>query len=268
MTSNLEKYRKDLDSLISMGDRLFCAMKYDCHPEDFVKLVKKTVKEKPDKFLKDLPSFDSEYQSWYSESLIIIKVLLPDRVIDFVRFYEKPKTRKEITHENYVILDYLDGITVKDYSGNIEVKKSSAIRKFDQQLNILKSVQRRFESSLFDIEQVVQADLLDSELDAAKELNKKGFSRGAGAIVGVVLEKHLSQVCKNHNITVRKKHPAINDYNELLKQAEIIQIKDWRFIQRLADLRNLCDHNKDAEPTREDVEELINGAAKISKTIY
>ena len=258
MTSNLEKYRKDLNHLISMGNNLCNAMKYDCDPEGFSELAKKQFKEKSDQFLKDLPSFNSEYQSWYSESLAIIKVLLPDRVVDFTRFYERPKTRKIITYESYVIADYLDCL----------IDMSSAIPKFMQQLNILKSVKRRFESSLFDIEQVVQADLLDSELDAAKELNKKGFSRGAGAIVGVVLEKHLSQVCKNHNITVRKKHPAINDYNELLKQAEIIQIKDWRFIQRLADLRNLCDHNKDAEPTREEVEELINGAAKISKTIY
>ena len=193
--------------------------------------------------------------------------MLPDRVVDFTQFYERPKARKEITYESYVIADYLDNLIVSRY-GKAEVDRSSAILKFNQQLNILKSVQRRFESSLFDIQQIVQADLLDSELDAAKELNKKGFSRGAGAIVGVVLEKHLSQVCKNHNIKVRKKHPAINDYNELLKQSEIIQIQDWRFIQRLADLRNLCDHNKDAEPTREDVEELINGAAKISKTIY
>ena len=267
MTSNLEKYRKDLDRLISMGNNLYNAMRYNCDPEGFSKLVKKQFKEEPDQFLKNLPSFNSEYQSWYSESLAIIKVLLPDRVVDFTRFYERPKARKVITYESYVIADYLDNLIIS-IAGRIQADISFAIRKFQQQLYILKSAKKRFESSLFDIEQVVQADLLDSELDAAKELNKKGFSRGAGAIVGVVLEKHLFQVCKNHNITVRKRHPAINDYNELLKQAEIIQIQDWRFIQRLADLRNLCDHNKDAEPTKKEVEELINGAAKISKTIY
>ena len=76
MTSNLEKYRKDLDSLISMGNRLFDAMKYNCYPEDFVKLVKKELKKKSDQFLKDLPSFNSEYQSWYSESLVIIKSIV------------------------------------------------------------------------------------------------------------------------------------------------------------------------------------------------
>lgn len=38
---------------------------------------------------------------------------------------------------------------------------------FRQQQAILNAVKQRFESSLFDIKQLVQADLFDSELDAA-----------------------------------------------------------------------------------------------------
>ena len=45
---------------------------------------------------------------------------------------------------------------------------------------------------MFDIRQLVQADLFDSELDAADELGKKKFTRAAGALAGVVLERHLS----------------------------------------------------------------------------
>jgi len=115
---------------------------------------------------------------------------------------------------------------------------------FENQLGIVKAAKRRFESSLFDIKQLVQADLFDSELDAARELNKKGFTRGAGAVAGVVLEGHLSRVCENHKIKVTKKKPTINDYNQLLKDNDVIEMKDWRFIQLLADLRNLCDHDK------------------------
>lgn len=53
-----------------------------------------------------------------------------------------------------------------------------------------------------------------------------------------------------------------------MKDNSSIEIKDWRFIQHLGDLRNLCDHNKKKEPTKEDIEELIDGVEKISKTIY
>ena len=64
---------------------------------------------------------------------------------------------------------------------------------------------------------------------------KKGFLRGAGVIAGVILEKHLSLVCINHEITIRKKYPTISDFNDLLKKNSAIDVPNWRFIQRLGD---------------------------------
>ena len=121
---------------------------------------------------------------------------------------------------------------------------------------------------MFDIRQLVQADLFDSELDAAKELLKSGFIRAAGAITGVVIEKHLSQVCNNHNITFRKKNLTINDYNQELKNNEIIDMTEWRRIQFLGDIRNLCDHNKKEEPTKEQVSDLIKGTDRLIKNLF
>jgi hypothetical protein len=42
----------------------------------------------------------------------------------------------------------------------------------------------------------------------------------------------------------------------------------WRFIQHLADITNLCDHNKEREPTEEEVQELIEGVSKVVKTTF
>lgn len=140
--------------------------------------------------------------------------------------------------------------------------------RFKTQLGILKAVENRFESSLFDIKQLVQADLFDSELDTSRELAKHGFLRAAGAVAGVVLEKHLEQVVTNHSIATKKQHPTISDLNDLLKNAGVLDVPTWRGIQRLGDLRNLCDHNKRKEPTPDDVTELIDGVAKVSKTLF
>jgi hypothetical protein len=140
--------------------------------------------------------------------------------------------------------------------------------KFTTQLEILKSVKVKFESSLFDIKQLLQADLFDSEIDSSKELLKNGYLRASGVIAGVVLEAHLSQVCNNHNIIINKRNPTINDFNEILKQNNIIDTPNWRFIQRLGDLRNLCSHKRGREPLKEEVEELINRVDKITKTLY
>jgi len=42
----------------------------------------------------------------------------------------------------------------------------------------------------------------------------------------------------------------------------------WRFIQHLADIRNLCDHSKADEPTAEQVDDLVKGVGKIIKTLF
>lgn len=45
------------------------------------------------------------------------------------------------------------------------VSSKAAINLLEQQIAIVEAIKRRFESSLFDIKQLVQADLFDSELD-------------------------------------------------------------------------------------------------------
>jgi hypothetical protein len=80
------------------------------------------------------------------------------------------------------IVDYLQGLKVTDGLEKKIVGPDAAIPQFRQQLAIVKSLERRFESSLFDVHQMVQADLFDSDLDAAEELAKNGFTRAAGAM--------------------------------------------------------------------------------------
>jgi hypothetical protein len=82
-----------------------------------------------------------------------------------------------------------------------------------------------------------------------------------------VAEKHLEEVCHNHNVAV-KKNPTMSTLNDALKDKDVIDVPEWRFIQRLGDLRNLCDHNRKREPTEEEVLELIDGVDKIMKTVF
>lgn len=272
MISNIEKYKKDLKKLIEDGDQLLNAMHFSFTKDQFEDLLTKEMKDKSkiSEFINRLPNFHTDYQIWYSEALILVKQLLPDRFSDFVKQYEKPTVkRKDITYENYVIEDALQGLYItKGWEKEKVVGADAAIPRFQQQLNIIKSVKTRFESSLFDIKLLVQADLFDSELDAARELLKNKFGRPAGAMAGVVLEKHLNQVCENHMIIIIKKNPSISDFNDLLKEKGVIDIPQWRFIQHLGDLRNLCDHDKKKEPANEQIEDLIAGVDKTTKTVF
>lgn len=270
MAQNLERFRKDLDALIAQGHRLDAAMKHGEHPEQIAELAKKELGAKKAKeYLAGLPRPSRDYQAWYSEAKALVRQLLPDRVDDFVAHYEKPRPRKDISFENYRIEDYLQGLRVTRGWEKEEVAgPSAAFPHMAQQIAILEAAQRRFESSLFDIRQLLQAELFDSELDAARELLRNGFLRAAGAVAGVVLERHLAVVCESHKVPITKKNPGISDFNDALKAAGAIEIPQWRHISLLGDIRNLCDHNKKVEPTKEQVADLVEGSNKVLKTVF
>jgi hypothetical protein len=260
MTSNILKYKKEIDKLYLTGIQLQMGML------DELGKLNKTVNKEILKSIKPI-SFKENYDRWYSESLAVIKQLLPDRLEDFKLLYKNPK-RKEADYETYTISDYLISLRVTFGGINDRVNTDAAIPKYKQQLTILEATRNRFESSLFDIKQLVQADIFDTELETATELSKKGFLRASGAIAGVIIEKHLKQVLQNRNITSTKKNLTIGDLNNILKEHEIIDVPQWRQIQLMADIRNLCDHSKGREPQKDEISDLLIGANRIIKNIF
>lgn len=107
-------------------------------------------------------------------------------------------------------------------TGEVKVDSSAAINLFEQQIAIVESAKQRFESSLFDINQTIQADLSDSEIEAAEHLIKQKFIR-----VGVVLERHLKQVCLNHNIKELKKNMAILEILVIMQMMNPLKKMFW-----------------------------------------
>ena len=263
-----DRYEKDLYSLLQKGKRLEYAMMNEGSPLEFARTAKEQLGEQAEKLVEGLPSFRENYQAWYSEAKALVRQLLPDRLSDFTRYYEKPKSRREITYANYVIEDYLEGLAVTRTRGGTVVEPDAAIPRSSQQLSIVNSIRERFRSSLFDIRQLAQADLFDSELDAASELAKNKFTRAAGTLAGVVLERHLKEVCNNHGVKIRKRNPQISDLNDALKNAGVFDTPQWRSIQHLGDLRNLCAHDKESEPTAEQINDLLAGVARVTKTVF
>ena len=114
---------------------------------------------------------------------------------------------------------------------------------------------------------MIHAELFDNELDAARELLKNGFLRASGTMAGVTLERHLLNSLNKHNLGVTKKNPSISGFNDQLKKSGVFDVPTWRNTQRLGDLRNLCAHNKNREPTKEEVDELIKGVEKVVKIL-
>lgn len=220
--------------------------------------------EKVDK--KKVGRITKDYQSWYSKTLPVIKQLLPERYQEFQEQYRIEKRNiRDINIQNYTIYDYLTGTSIPGLVRDASITVFS--NKFQHQIAILLSARDRIDFLLNDIEGILQNNLFYHEIDAAEELLKKNHFRAAGALAGVSLEVHLSHVCENHSIEINTRNPHISDYNNALKEKNIIDVPNWRHIQHLGDIRNLCVH-KGREPTKEEIDSLISGTKKIFSTIF
>jgi len=254
-----ETMRQELTSLIREG----LALQREILEKAASEEERKRTDAKKSKSTFSVFEFGTRYQGWYSLTLPVIEQLLPDRYDEFQLFYRDAR-RKGLTPTTFTISDFL--------LGNIPYALSNAeadvFAKLNAQLGILKSAEPRLNAQLADIKGVLQAELFDNELAAASDIAKKGHLRAAGAIGGVVLERHLGKVALDHGLTTRKKRPTIADLNELLKGGGVYDLPTWRKVQHLADLRNLCDHPNDREPTHSEVEELIEGVDRAVKNIF
>jgi len=244
--AKIDEIMKELDSMVTEGAELI----HEGQNEDV-----------------NLGSFAPRYESWYTRALNAVSAITPERAADFRDAYRVDR-RKEVTCATYTISDYLTGLVVT-YGGEPSFKTSQVSAcKMLRQVGIVKAAIDIAPTVLRDIRTALRAELLDSDLDAARELQRAGYGRAAGAVCGVVLEAHLRSVAVRHSVSIRKKNPAIGDYNDALKDARVYDTPTWRLVQRLADIRNLCGHAKDREPTKAEVEDLISGTDKVIKEVF
>jgi hypothetical protein len=242
--SKRELIRKEVDALYDEGAKLAVAFQ------------KKEEKQ-----------FQYDYQCWYTKALKAVTSLAPDRLAEFKGYYEIDPKRKSLGYGTFVIQDFVKNVVPSRLQHPEFDSRAQALICFFNQLTILKAVADRVDSVLNNIEGELYAELQDSELVIARQLAKVS-PRAAGALVGVVIEGHLQKVAEARGVKIAKKNPTIADLNDPLKAASVIDTPAWRKISFLADLRNLCSHKKDAEPTPEQVEELIQGAEWLTKNVF
>ena len=253
MATNQDKIKKELQDLTARGVLLYESFTKESDPSTG-------------------GTFINSYENWYTEARKVVEQLVPERLQDFVSLYKLPGARKELTRDNYRIVDFLHGSTLAEnpFSLMSAAFNSANTTKnlFGNQSQILVSANKRINSSLMDIREVLVADLFDNEIDKARVLLKNRLLREAGVIAGVVLESHLQNVAATHIIKIVKMNPTISDLNDPLKNSGVYNVPTWRLIQRLGDIRNLCDHSKDRDPTADEVNDLIEGTDKITKTVF
>ena len=250
-----EKLISALKELYQEGVDLFMSEFAKVRPEEFAELSGNP--ENPNK------NVHLGYQAWYAKCLRALKVVNHERLVEFVSYYE-PEKKRGYGFTSYKVRDYLMGVRFTNQSFDSFSAFSTDIQ---QQISIIHGAIILAKDRIADIEATIMYEVLGEELDAAEDLLKIGTLRAAGAVAGVSIEQHLKSVCASRDIKFRKKSPSLSDYNQALRDNEVIDVPTWRRIQSLADVRNLCVHSRADEPTKDQVRDLIDGAKRVISEI-
>lgn len=262
----LKELEKAIEHLELQKNELLRSMQIACWKEDRhenKKIPQKTTIDVladdiemllPEKRL--LPSdIGSRYQHWYSAARTILDKNQPSRVGEFEASYSP--TGKSVEQG------------IKQLIGGRYVTKAEQFKLMDiieTQYDIIAAVPTHLRYSIFDVELTAYAVLMDDELAAAQYLLKNGFLRAAGALAGVILERHLKNLLRKHIPPIKYKgKDTLSPLNDLCKET-IYDLVAWRKVQHLIDLRNLCDHDRKREPTKDEVAGLISGVSAMIKT--
>jgi hypothetical protein len=201
-----------------------------------------------DRVITDIVKNENEvlltYNQWYSASLALVQANLPTREAELVALHGGSKNTRGIP-------DFL--AEPGKHTQALAVPKVRQIR------GIVASVPQYVEASLHNVELAVADRIVSDLLTEAKSLIKAGYVRAAGAVAGVMLERHLKLLCDRHR--PRIKYPAkatISRLNDLLKNEDVYDQAQWRKVQWMGDIRNLCDHARRTEPRTKDVRDLIS----------
>jgi hypothetical protein len=103
----------------------------------------------------------------------------------------------------------------------------------------------------------------DELLFEAKALFRAGYFPAAGAVAGVVLERHLKTLCESQDPPIIARGDTINALNNALKAAQLYDQTQHRRIQVMGDIRNRCSHAVSNPPSKEEAWELIENVSNF-----
>lgn len=196
-----------------------------------------------------------EYHTWYSGAIALVEANMPSRALELRSLHEGRGTSRDSALPMIKMLDS-DRMTFED-----QIEMATRIR---QMRSVVASIPAYMEARLQDVELAVAQAYVSDELTEAELLLKSGFVRAAGAVAGVILERHLKLLCDRHQPVIKYgKTVGISQLNDKLRQADLYDVPQWRKVQWMGDVRNRCDHASSTDPRKDDVKDLIQEVRKF-----
>jgi uncharacterized protein YjbI with pentapeptide repeats len=114
---------------------------------------------------------------------------------------------------------------------------------------------------------LAQNEVFNDLLDEAFYLLTQGYKDAAAVYIGIVLERHLRQLCSKHGIDLanknKKKPKMARDMNQVLYNKKRINQVDWESITSWVGIRNKAAHGHVEAYNIEQVENMYRGVVEF-----
>jgi hypothetical protein len=131
---------------------------------------------------------------------------------------------------------------------------------FDYCKGIFRAARADFEGGyLFEVEDLVSAEVIDDFLEQAQYLQEKGYKDPACVIAGVALETGLKRLCARHSVSMA----SMNKMNAELAKAGVYNVGMQKQITAWADRRNSAAHGNWDDYDHADVADMIRGVKRF-----
>ena len=211
-----------------------------------------------------------------------------ERLEELIEFGEKVRSTRRSPSSGHITSDFIDVSLANQWFtscsnlfsrvfGEAGVHYQSLNKHFkdypkwpdvDQAYGVLLAAKDDYEKdALFEVKQLIEADLFDEFLEQAEYLHKTGYSPAAAVIAGSVLEDGIRKLCIRNNIELPDK-PKLDWMNSQLAKEGAYNKLTQKRITSLADLRNNAAHGKWDEFESSDVEEMLRNVREFMERNY
>lgn len=121
--------------------------------------------------------------------------------------------------------------------------------------------------ALFEVKQLIEADLFDEFLEQAAHLCNLGYFQAAAVVAGSVIEDGIRKLCNRNKIELSDK-PKLDWMNSQLAKNGVYNKLTQKKVTSIADLRNSAAHGKWDEFEKSDVEEMLRNVRDFMERNY
>ncbi len=120
---------------------------------------------------------------------------------------------------------------------------------------------------LFEVKELVEAEMFHDFLDQAEHLLDSGYFQAAAVIAGCVLEDGMRKLCVRNGVALPAK-PKLDQMNSDLAKAGVYSKLIQKRITTLAHIRNQAAHGQWDQFTSADVEDMMNHVRRFMEDFW